>query len=210
MKFKFAGRQGRQSESSVSDEALMRAYADAQDMQAFECLYYRHKGALYRYLLRQVAGPDTAKDLYQEVWSRIIRSASSYVPSAKWTTWAYRIAHNLVADHYRTLKPVADEEVEVTVDRDSPQRLHESRQMGVQLEHCLDKLPAVQREVFVLSQETDLTMAMVARVVDASHEACKTRLRYARSALIACLEKIGFGPNGLGPKGADSERGVQA
>jgi DNA-directed RNA polymerase specialized sigma24 family protein len=53
-------------------------------------------------------------------------------------------------------------------------------------------LPAVQLEVFILSQETDLTLKMISDVVDASYEAVKTRLRYSKAALQNCLSKFGI------------------
>ena len=187
--------------STTTDESLMLAYAKG-DVVSFETLYLRHKDALYRYVVRQVSDLDLAHDLYQECWGRIIKAANSYSHDAKWTTWAYRIAHNLVVDHYRAFKTV-DAEVDTGSVRHSPDRLHEQDQLAKQLKFCLGKLPSVQLEVFILSQETELTMKMIAEVVEASHEAVKTRLRYARTALQDCLIKFG-----LGPKRATNDSGA--
>ena len=176
--------------SNKTDESLMQAYAQG-DVASFEALYQKHKDALYRYVVRQVSNMDLAHDLYQECWSRIIKSADSYTQDAKWTTWAYRIAHNLIVDHYRSLKPI-DSELEIESNSYAPDRVYDQEQLSEQLNHCMSKLPAVQCEVFVLSQETDLTLKMIAHVVDASHEAVKTRLRYARSGLQTCLAKFGL------------------
>jgi len=176
--------------SSASDESLMLAYAQ-DDIASFDVLYQRHKGPLFRYVIRQVSDKELAHDLYQECWSRIIKSAASYSQGAKWTTWAYRIAHNLVVDHYRSFKPV---EVAVDVESNSysPDRAHDQTILSEQLNHCMSKLPAVQLEVFILNQETDLTLEMISQVVYSSHEAVKTRLRYAKSSLQACLAKFGL------------------
>ena len=185
------------NDTSESDESLMLAYAKG-DIGSFEALYARHKDALYRYVLRQVSNQDLAHDLYQECWSRIIKASGSYTPDAKWTTWAYRIAHNLVVDHYRSFKPLDSEGEDKDMDTEShlnaPDHLHEQHVLSTQLKHCMVRLPAVQLEVFILSQETDLSMKMIAEVVAASHEAVKTRLRYARSALQDCLAKFGLRP----------------
>ncbi len=170
----------------------MLAYAKG-DIRSFEALYLKHKDPLYRYMVRQLSDLDLAHDLYQECWSRIIKAAESYSPDAKWTTWAYRIAHNLIIDHYRSFKAV-DAEVETESVLHSPDRLHEQEVLSAQLKCCMQKLPSVQLEVFILSQETELTMKMIAEVVQASHEAVKTRLRYARSALQDCLARFGLGP----------------
>lgn len=181
--------------STLSDEKLMLKYGDG-DANAFNVLYGRHKDPMYRYVVRQVKDLDLANDLYQDLWGRIIRASTSYKTSAKWTTWAYRIAHNLVIDHYRTLKPV-DPEVEAA-SSETPSSLHEQNELSQQLMHCMGKLPAVQREVFLLTQETDLTLSMIADVIDASHEAVKSRLRYAKSALKECLARFDVVPSSAG------------
>jgi len=175
-----------------ADELLMFDYAKG-DAVSFEVLYLRHKDALYRYVVRQVSDLDLAHDLYQECWSRIIKAAASYTHGSKWTTWAYRIAHNLVVDHYRGLKPV-DAEVDTESFLHSPDRIHDQGVLSEQIKYCMARLPAVQLETFILTQETDLTLKMISEVVDASHEAVKTRLRYARKALQDCLVKFGLGP----------------
>lgn len=184
--------------STDSDETLMLAYANG-DIGSFETLYQRHKDGLYRYVLRQVSNQDLAHDLYQDCWSRIIKASGSYRPEAKWSTWAYRIAHNLVVDHYRAFKPLdseaGDDELDSQTTSHAPDQLHEQQVLSTQLTHCLTRLPAVQREVFILTQETDLTLQMIAEVVAASHEAVKTRLRYARTALQDCLAKFGIRPS---------------
>ncbi len=170
----------------------MLAYAKG-NITSFEILYQKHKNGLYRYVVRQVSDLELAHDLYQECWSRIIKAANTYTIDSKWTTWAYRIAHNLVVDHYRSFKPM-DAEVDTASASHTPERLHDQEVLSKQLNYCMAKLPAVQREVFLLSQETDLTLKMISDIVEASHEAVKTRLRYARTALQYCLEKFGLSP----------------
>lgn len=173
-----------------TDESLMLSYGKGE-VGSFDILYHRHKGALYRYFVRQVCNQDLAHDLYQECWSKIINASATYTQQAKWTTWAYRIAHNLVIDHYRGLKPVAAEQ-DIETHLDDPGRAHEQDILARQLNHCMASLPAVQLEVFILSQETDLTLKMISDVVGASHEAIKTRLRYARAGLQHCLSRFGI------------------
>ncbi|HSG95109.1 MAG TPA: sigma factor, partial [Afifellaceae bacterium] len=60
----------------ASDETLMQQYA-AGDLSAFEALYARYRGPLYRYILRQVSDPATANDLYQGSWEKVIRARRS-------------------------------------------------------------------------------------------------------------------------------------
>src|SRR3954469_7044272 len=69
-----------------SDEALMLAYS-AGRAAAFDILYARHKGGVYRYLRRHCNNAAITDELFQDVWMNAIRARASYVPTAKFTTW---------------------------------------------------------------------------------------------------------------------------
>ena len=73
-----------------TDEALMLAYRDGEGA-AFEALYGRWRGPLYRYFLRQCGHAGQADELFQDVFMRVIGAAPSYEPTAKFTTWLFRI-----------------------------------------------------------------------------------------------------------------------
>jgi RNA polymerase sigma factor (sigma-70 family) len=81
-----------------TDEALMLAYRDG-DAAAFEALYGRWRGRLYRYLAHQAA--DRADELFQDVWLRVVGARAGYEVTARFSTWLFRIAHNRLMDHYR-------------------------------------------------------------------------------------------------------------
>ena len=89
--------------SDDEDAQLMLAYARGE-MRAFETLYARHRGALYRYLTRQARDGEIANDLFQEVWSRVIVNRSRYEPRAKFRTFLFTLAHNCFIDHCRRVK----------------------------------------------------------------------------------------------------------
>lgn len=84
----------------AGDEELMLAYRDG-NAGAFETLYTRHRGRLYRFVLRSVKARGMAEELFQEVWMRVIEARSRYTPQARFTTWLYTIAHNLLTDRLR-------------------------------------------------------------------------------------------------------------
>ena len=83
-----------------TDEQLMLAYGTG-DAAAFELLYSRHRGPLFRFMLHQVRVHATAEELYQDVWQRVITARSRYTPEAKFSTWLFQIAHNRITDHWR-------------------------------------------------------------------------------------------------------------
>ncbi len=73
------------------DAMLMVRYRDG-DAGAFLTLYARHKGPLYRYLLRQVRNAGAAADLFQDVWSRLVATRSRYEARAKFATYSALLA----------------------------------------------------------------------------------------------------------------------
>jgi len=167
----------------TTDEQLMHQYANG-NAKAFDQLYARHRGALYRYFNRQVTDAATANDLYQGAWEKIIKARSKYRPSAPFSVWMYRIAHNHLVDHYRRLRPEDPMETEVLSDRkpDPAQGAIEGEQ-NEQLRAGITALPMEQRDTLLLKLETGLKMEEIARVTGVSRETVKSRLRYAVNKL---------------------------
>ena len=71
------------------------------DSGAFETLYARHKGGLYRFVQRGIKERGIAEELFQEIWVRVIEARQRYAPQARFSTWLYTIAHNRMVDHWR-------------------------------------------------------------------------------------------------------------
>ena len=169
-----------------SDEQLMLAYAGG-DSAAFETLYSRHKGPLYRYVLRSVKGRGEAEELFQDIWMRVVEAASRYKPQARFTTWLYTVAHNRLVDHWRAkgLAMVSLDDGETSAPEPAaapsaePHRIAEAAATAQQLERALAALPLAQREAFLLHYEADLTAAEIAAATGTNPEAAKSRLRYA-------------------------------
>ena len=168
------------------DGALMLRYKDG-DIAAFETLYRRHNDALYRYLLRLCRHRESAEDIFQEVWGKIIKSRDNYRVTAKFTTFLYRIAHNCFIDHLRRNKRHANG-VEFDVDQyagteDQPDMDTERLLAKERLARALLDLPDEQRDVFLLHEEAGLSIDEIASVTGSKRETAKSRLRYAVSKL---------------------------
>ena len=176
----------------ASDETLMLAYA-AGDAAAFEQLYARHRGKLYRYLQRQLRDNAVADELFQDVWQRVIAARSGWKPDAGFATWLYTIAHHRLGDHWRSLKhrpsaPAdADERMARVADPDTPERVLSEFERRRQLQLALDDLPEDQREVLLLRLEQELTLEEIGEVTGVGRETVKSRLRYAMDKLRARL-----------------------
>jgi len=183
-----------------SDEDLMLAYA-AGDAGAFDTLYGRHRGGLYRYFARQVRGASAADELFQDVWMSVIRVRESWRPTAKFTTWLYTLARNRLVDHWRatgqaTLVSIDDDDdpcTTATVNAvpgarsDQPEVRTEASALGARLTAALASLPAAQRDAFMLHQEGGLALAEIAALTGVGLETVKSRLRYALAKLRAEL-----------------------
>jgi RNA polymerase sigma-70 factor (ECF subfamily) len=178
------------------DEDLMLAYA-AGDAAAFDALYVRHRSGLYRYLIRHCGQPGIADELFQDIWLSAIRARSSYVPTAKFTTWLYRIAHNRLIDHWRATAHAElvaagssddddNDDVLAAIPgarSDEPEVRANAREISLRLRSALAALPAAQRDAFLLYQEGGLELSEIAELTGAGVETVKSRLRYAFAKL---------------------------
>ena len=167
----------------------MLAYG-AGDAGAFETLYARHRGGLFRFVLRAVKDRGVAEELFQEVWVRVIEARGRYAPKARFITWLYTIAHNLLVDHWRKkgLSLVALDGDDVSSESANPARQAEAREALARLVHALESLPAAQREAFLLHEEGGLSVAEIAAATGVGEEAAKSRLRYAMTKLKAAVD----------------------
>jgi RNA polymerase sigma-70 factor (ECF subfamily) len=186
---------------AAGDEDLMLCYA-AGDAAAFDLLYARHKGGTYRYLLRHCGNAGLADEMFQDMWMNVIRVRATYAPTAKFTTWLYRIAHNRLVDHWRAKGAV--ELVSADVDDDEPDPLAaipgprgdepevrvNAQEQSARIAAALAALPAVQRDAFLLQQEGRLALAEIAALTNTGVETVKSRIRYALAKLRSELRDL--------------------
>jgi RNA polymerase sigma-70 factor (ECF subfamily) len=179
-------------DETPEDSALMLRYRDG-DVVAFEMLYQRHNNALYRYLVRLCHHRDTAEDIFQDVWGKIIKSRQNYRPTAKFSTFLYRVAHNCFIDHIRRNKRHS-QSVDIEPDNqpdpgEQPEALAERSMAKRRLDAALRELPEEQRDVFLLHEEAGLNLDQIASVTGANRETAKSRLRYAVRKLRVAIDE---------------------
>lgn len=184
------------------DEELMLRYRGG-DAGAFDELYGRHKGPVFRYLRRQTGDAAVAEELFQDVWMRIINARAEYEVRAKFTTWLYTIARNRLLDHWRSAGRAVLASFDELVDASAldaviafpaagppPEHSLERKALAGRLLAALEALPAPQREAFLLQQEGGLTVEEIARTTGVERETAKSRLRYALAKLRATLKDL--------------------
>ncbi|MEM7281511.1 MAG: sigma-70 family RNA polymerase sigma factor [Pseudomonadota bacterium] len=169
------------------DTLLMLRYKSGE-LDAFETLYQKHRGPLYRYFVRNGQSTSVAEELYQEVWMKLIKSRLNYEARAKFSTYLYQLAHNCMVDFIRkqSRRPqlVGGLDFAEAVDETTqPDRPLQATQDRAALLKALDQLPDDQREVFVLKEEVHLNLDEIALVTGVGRETAKSRLRYANSKL---------------------------
>jgi len=171
-----------------TDEQLMLAYGTGE-VTAFEELYTRHRGPLFRFMLHQVREHGTAEELYQDVWQRVITARQRYAPEAKFSTWLFQIAHNRLTDHWRAQqhRPPAPSDAEERTQREAdpqtPERQLSAFEERRRLQLALEELPAEQREVVLLRLEQELSLEQIGEITGVGRETVKSRLRYAMDKL---------------------------
>jgi RNA polymerase sigma-70 factor (ECF subfamily) len=175
------------------DAELMRRFA-AGDMAAFESLYGRHKGGLMRFLQRGLGRRETAEECFQEVWSRVIAARDRYQPEARFATWLYQIANNLLIDQYRRQRPETSVETipddPTTLENPtapaaalSPEDTLDAFERARRLQQALAELPDEQRIAVQLRLEQELSLEEIGAITGAGRETVKSRLRYALDKL---------------------------
>lgn len=186
----------------AADEVLMLRYKEG-DLEAFEILLERYQQPLFSFVLRFCNDYHQAEDLVQEVFLRLIKSAKTYEPKAKFSTYIYTFAHNICVDNFRrgkkrkttSLSQPIDAEQELTFEdtvkdeRANPEKEYRQRSLEKALQEAVSELPEEQREVFLLREQMNLPFEEIARVVGCLPSTAKSRMRYALQSIRQKLEK---------------------
>ena len=177
-----------------ADAQLMLLYA-AGDARAFEELYERNRAGLWRFIRRLVRDPAATDDVFQECWLRVIGNREHYRPTARFTTWLYRIAHNCCMDHWRksgrraARETLDDDAIAAAADAPAtnPLAIAIAGEAHERLGIALEGLPEEQRVAFLLYVEAGMSVAEIAEQTGVNAETAKSRLRYAAARLKEAL-----------------------
>ena len=174
----------------------MLAYRDGE-AAAFEQLYRRYRPRLFRFFVHETGSQALGEELYQEAWLRVIKARERYQVTARFNTWLYTVAHNVLMDHFRKQGRIGrfEETREELPDAPAcPTREPDSewgRSLSARhLERCMEGLPLEQREAFLLKEQGEFSLDDIAAITGAGMEAIKSRVRYALKKLRGCLEGL--------------------
>jgi RNA polymerase sigma-70 factor (ECF subfamily) len=184
-------------ESLAVSEGLKR-----QDAGLLDELIVRHQHRLLRYLLYLTGNREMAEDLFQEVWMRVLVRGAQFNGQARFDTWLFTIARNLVIDQRRKrIMSSLDEIFESNNDDDrgrsfeaadddpTPFDRLSNLEDRERIAAALLQIDTLHREVLVLRFHEDLSLEEIAKVTRAPLSTVKSRLYRGMAALKPKLEK---------------------
>lgn len=157
------------------------------DALSFGLLLDRHRTPVVHFLYRMVQNQAVAEELAQEVFLRVYRSRATYEPTAKFTTWLFRIATHLALnwirdERHRKNNQSLDAQVENGGIRQFPDiqpNVEQNLLSEVRLQEIRDaihSLPAKQRAAVIMHKYQEMEYSQIAQVIDCSESAVKSLL----------------------------------
>ena len=136
-------------EQHASDEILMEA-AGGGDPAAFERLVLRHQESVWRTAYRMLGCRQTAEDIAQQAFLRLLEARQRYRPIATFRTYLYRIVVRLCLDHLRKGRAIAADDLAPADARPSPEQSAVAEEQARAVQQAIGHLPAKQRTAVVL------------------------------------------------------------
>jgi RNA polymerase sigma-70 factor, ECF subfamily len=164
-----------------------------RDSHAFACLAQRHAGWALGFTERMLGSRHEAEDVVQTAFLRVWQGAAKWEPSAKFSTWLYRVLYNLCMDQFRARGKAAwqplDDLIADTVVSAAPSIEEHlwGQQRDAQVRTALASLPASQRDAMVLRYYEELPQAEAAALMGVSEGALESLLSRARATLRTTL-----------------------
>ena len=189
-------------EAGSDAEVMLRVRAG--DDSAFAYLVQKYRRPMVSFMYRMARNSAAAEDLAQEVFLRVYRSRESYEPSAKFSTWLYRIANNLAANYARDTRherpesmvsiDEADEETGLTVDvPDASLTAEEAilrRERMAAIKQKVQQLPERQRLAVIMHKYQQMDYRQISQVLKLSESATKSLLFRAYETLRVQLKEF--------------------
>jgi RNA polymerase sigma-70 factor (ECF subfamily) len=186
----------------AEQNATIAAGLQRQDPGLIDTLIETYQHRLLRYLIFLTGQRDKAEDLFQDVWMRVLERGGQYTGRARFDTWLFTIARNLVIDQARKKTCASLDEMrdvdegerpfEVVSDGRSPLENALSGQVGNSVSRALAKLDGAHREVLVLRFHEELTLEEIAELTKAPLSTVKSRLYRGMAALKPRLAAAGY------------------
>ncbi|MBY0376177.1 MAG: sigma-70 family RNA polymerase sigma factor [Bryobacteraceae bacterium] len=190
---------------TMEHDAQLMLRVKEGDEVSFQLLLERHRNGVVYFVYRMVQNQAVAEELAQEVFLRVYRSRQTYEPTAKFTTWLYRITTHLALNWLRDRKNERQEQSLETENEDgSATRQVEDRTASVEqrmvrqarlgeIRRAIEALPEKQRAAVMMHKYEEMDYAQIAGVLQCSESAVKSLLFRAYETLRARLAHLSRG-----------------
>jgi RNA polymerase sigma-70 factor, ECF subfamily len=165
------------------------------DSASFSLLLERHRGPVIHFLYRMVQNQAVAEELAQEVFFRVYRSRASYEPTARFTTWLFRIATHLALNwirderHENGNESIEHEKAKEGIARQFSDRAPTVEQVMVrqvklaEVRAAIESLPSKQKAAVLMHKYQEMDYSQIAAILDCSESAVKSVLFRAYETL---------------------------
>jgi len=189
-------------EAAKYEENLVKA-AQNGDLNAFDELVKLHRGKIYAMIYNMIHNQADAWDLTQDAFIKAWRALPKFQARSKFSTWLYRISHNVVYDHMRKRKITSagefndeiltDSSIEPsarTTPREStaPDKKMENNELAQKIKSAMQKLSLEHRQVIILREIDGYDYKEIAEMTDSTLGTVMSRLFYARKKLQSLLK----------------------
>jgi RNA polymerase sigma-70 factor (ECF subfamily) len=159
------------------------------DRAAFEELFHLYEKPLTNYLFRLSGNRARSEDLLQDAFLRLWKAAPTYEPSAKVSTYIFRIAHNLFLNDAARRREKALESMEAETRSDPSSDLNR-RELQSQVQRAVESLPEGEREVLLLSEYNGFKYAEISEILGIPVGTVKSRMFSAVQRLKEALKDL--------------------
>jgi RNA polymerase sigma-70 factor (ECF subfamily) len=180
--------------NQLPDEDLMELFQGGYD-EAYSVIVTRYRERIHQFIFRYTKNHLDSEDLVQETFLRVFRSRNSYERIARFSTWLFTIAQNLIRNQYKrsqrmqmvSLSQSDDQDQEITIDLPDPgvsaeEQLHLTMTMS-HLQKSLDAIPADFRDVLVMRDVQQLTYEEIMEITHLPMGTVKSRINRGRARL---------------------------
>jgi RNA polymerase sigma-70 factor (ECF subfamily) len=187
------------AEQNARENVAIARGLKQQDPELLDRLIELYQHRLLRYLLFLTGKREVAEDLFQETWIRVLLRGAQYNGKARFDTWLFTIARNLVIDlsRKRTMASLDemsegddDRPFEIAMDGPSPLEQFRSREDSAEVAEVLLKLDPNYREVLVLRFHEEMSLDEIAKMTKAPLSTVKSRLYRGLAALKPEMERL--------------------
>ncbi len=181
---------------NLDDSSLIGRFLQGES-DAFEALVKRYQRPIYTFLLRMSGSPETAEDLFQETFIKVLKGLPTYREQGKFDSWLFGIANRVATDAwrrgYRQREWIVQDQGAVDAAEDpligSDEKL-ERAELREAIEAALAALPEKQRRVFLLRQHGALRFREIAELTREPLNTVISHMRYAAAKLRSALKHV--------------------